>query len=212
MPSLEIIPAILETDVTEAVRKIESVRELVEWVQLDVTDTTFADVATFPLTDLPSIHASLKVEVDLMVADPAAYLQDCYQLGVQRVSFHIESVDDPQAVLDAMAEYGFERSISLKPDTPISDLEPYIDQLDMVLLHSVEPGKQGQVFIPQTLQRIEAVRTLSPDILIEVDGGVNEEVIQAVLDAGADIAAIGSALFEDNDPQAALDELQSTIG
>ncbi len=206
-----IIPAILTSDRQAAQATFKRLHRVVEWVQLDVTDGTFAGAVSITPDDLPPLPPNLKLEVDLMVQQPADYLAACYRAGATRVFCHIEPVTDVPALLKKMSQFGFTTGLSLKPTTPLDTVWPYLDAIDGVLLHSVPPGKQGQRFVMKTLTRVRQLRAKAPKLFIEVDGGVNSTNIAKIFAAGADAVAVGSALAKASNPVVALGHLRAAI-
>jgi len=204
-----IIPALLTSDRQAAKAALVKFEHVTEWIQLDVTDGKFAGAVSITPDDLPPLPASLKLEIDLMVEQPADYLAECYRTGATRVFCQIEPVKDVPALLAQMDQFGFTKGLSLKPETPLDVIWPYLDLIDGVLLHSVPPGKQGQKFLAKTITRVRQLRAKAPKTFIEVDGGVNSTNIAKVFAAGADAAAVGSALIKADNPTVALSHLQA---
>lgn len=204
-----IIPAILTGNRIAAQTALEKFAHITEWIQLDVTDGKFAGTVSITPDDLPPLPSSLKLEVDLMVQQPAEYFAACYRAGATRVFCQIEPVKDVPALLAQMDQFGFTKGLSLKPETPLDVIWSYLDQVDAILLHSVPPGKQEQRFLVKTITRVRQLRAKAPKIFIEVDGGVNSTNIAKVFAAGADAVAVGSALLKADNPTVALSHLQA---
>ncbi len=126
--------------------------------------------------------------------------------GADLITFHIEATDDPQSVIDLIKSTGIQVGISLKPSTPLSDIEPYYDQVDLILVMSVEPGFGGQGYMEGSTARIREIKyklnkqCLQDRVLIEVDGGIKLHNAKEVIDAGADVLVAGSAIFGSENP------------
>ena len=207
----EIIPAILTNDPSELSAKLDSLIGLTEWVQIDIMDGRFVPQISISLDQLSRLNSPFQFDVHLMVNNPEQYLEGCQTANVKRVLFQLEGTEDPEAVLSAMSIHGFERGIALRPQTPVEAIQPYLSWVTVVLLLSVEPGKQGQAFIPETIERIKQLRQIAPEVKIEVDGGINADNIAEVAAAGADYLVVGSAIVGQPSPAAALNELKAKI-
>lgn len=200
----EIIPAILTNDPAELKEKLQALAGLTRWVQIDIMDGLFVPQTSVPVAALAAIKHSFNLDIHLMVNAPERYLLDCKTVGARRVFFQLEGTQTPEETIEAMDQHGFEKGIALKPETAITSLKPYLSQINAVLLLSVEPGKQGQAFIPATLEKIKALRKLSPAIKIEIDGGINHDNIASLVAAGADYLAVGNAIVNQPDMAQAI--------
>mgnify|MGYP001572003884 CR=1 FL=1 len=145
-----------------------------------------------------------------MVENPIGYFLQCQQANIKRVISHIET-GDTENILKEAKKFNFQKGLALNPETPVEKIIPYINDIDVALLMSVHPGKQGQAFILTTLDKIKELKQLNSNIKIEVDGGVNIDNIRAISDAGADYFAVGSGLFEVEDSIKQFENLQMKI-
>ena len=165
-------------------------------------DGVFVPNLSFGITVISSIRkaTNLFFDVHLMITDPIRYVENFANAGADLINFHLEACDDPQAVIDAIKKTGKKVGITIKPKTPVEDLIPYLEQVDMILLMSVEPGFGGQSYIPGSTEKIKKLRTMLDDrglkTDIEIDGGVSLGNIREVLDAGCNIVVAGSAVFK----------------
>lgn len=209
MPKL--IPAILTDDLETLKTRLAALVGLTDWIQIDIMDGLFVPQTSISLEQLASLNANFSFDIHLMVNNPESYISGCRLANVKRVIFQLEGTNDPDALLDQLAGQTFETGIALRPQTPLGALEPWLDQIDTVLLLSVDPGKQGQTFIPETFEKIARLRQIAPQVTIEVDGGVNAENISAVASAGADLIVVGSAIMNAPDMAAAIDNLNRKI-
>jgi ribulose-phosphate 3-epimerase len=142
----------------------------------------------------------------MMVIEPEKLVNPFARAGADLITFHIEATDDPQSVIDLIKSTGIQVGISLKPSTPLSDIEPYYDQVDLILVMSVEPGFGGQGYMEGSTARIREIKyklneqCLQDRVLIEVDGGIKLHNAKEVIDAGADVLVAGSAIFGSENP------------
>jgi len=182
-----------------------------EAIHLDVMDGIFVPNLSFGLSVIESIRkvSDLMFDVHLMIKEPLSYIEQFAKAGSDMITFHLESDSDVQATIDAIKAQGKKVGISIKPATPVEALVPYLDQLDLVLVMSVEPGFGGQSFMPECLPKIAAIRALAPDVLISVDGGINGETSKLVKQAGANMLVAGSYFFKAEDKAAAVEAMKA---
>jgi ribulose-phosphate 3-epimerase len=171
----------------------------------DIGDGHFVEPVTVGPIVLHSIEAIVHREggvfdCHLMVDDPAHYFGALKSAGADSVTFHLEAVDDPRAVAASAREYDFQVGLAIKPGTPIEDALAVADGFDLVLCMSIDPGYSGQEFMPEALDRLRALRAALPaGVHLQVDGGITNENIRSVYDAGADLIVCGSAIFRMED-------------
>jgi len=212
----EIIPAILTSDETDLQNKINQLAGLVDWLQIDIMDGRFVpEVSVTPgAVAKISLPKNLNLEFHLMVENPLNFLTAGQLNQVRRIYFHLEPLKGEAAVKAVLAKIdslGLEKGIAINPETPIEKLAPYLDRLDAVMLLSVIPGKQGQGFIPEILEKVKALKKLSPRTKIAVDGGIGQENILSIALAGADYLAVGSAVVKNDNPGQALAKLRQKL-
>jgi len=204
---MEIIPAIIGKDFSEIKNKIESVKDHVRWVQIDVMDGKFAASKNWPyngegkVSDLDSIEClkndKVKIEAHLMVEDPENYIEEWVEYGADRIIIHVEATKKMGEIMAQLEESETELGVALKLETPISVLKDYAGELDTIQLMSIaEIGYYGHGFEKNVLSKIRVLRAKYPGVTIAVDGGVNLENAKSILDAGADNLVIGSAIFD----------------
>ena len=186
-----------------------------EMLHFDVMDGHFVPNISFGVPVLASLHRGMPsafFDVHLMISHPLAYVDAFAKAGADLINFHLESEDDPGAVLDAIRAAGCKAGMTIKPGTPAEALFPWLDRLDLVLVMSVEPGFGGQKFQSSALRKLEALKAEREarglQFLLEVDGGVNAGTAPFCVEAGADVLVAGSAVFLAADPAAALCELR----
>ena len=180
-----------------------------EMLHFDVMDGHFVPNISFGVPVLASLHRGMPsafFDVHLMISHPLAYVDAFAKAGADLVNFHLESEDEPGAVLAAIRAAGCKTGMTIKPGTPAEALLPWLDQLDLVLVMSVEPGFGGQKFQASALYKLEALKkereARGLSFLLEVDGGVNAETAPFCVEAGADVLVAGSAVFAAADPAA----------
>ena len=202
MPETIISASILNSDLADLKKTAGLVDGSgAEWLHFDVMDGEFVDNITFGSSVLAAVkpHARAFMDVHLMVSHPQKQVKLFADAGAQMITFHIESCCDPRSVIDEIHRLDCRAGIAVKPNTPVSEIKPYIGDVDMVLVMTVEPGYGGQGFIHDTLGKIREVRGLSPDKDIEVDGGINRETSKLVREAGANVLVAGTFLFRSED-------------
>ena len=207
----EIIPSILTDNINVAREQILQVDGLTQWIQIDIMDGVFVDNMSINISDLKDLDIKANLEVHLMVSDPESYLDDCRAIGVKRVIFHLESVDNCLDMISRVHQKGFEVGIALSPETDLERIKEYLPQINVVLIMGVKPGFGGQTFIHPTLDRIRKLRAMDINKKIEVDGGVTRENIYELKEAGANYFVVGSALYRDGEVDVSLRDLISEI-
>ena len=215
----KIAASILSADLADlradCVRLLEKGTDLLHF---DVMDGHFVPNISYGAPVLDCLHKALPevyYDVHLMISDPAKYAPDFAKAGAGLITFHLEAVPDAvPATIAAIRKTGCQVGISIKPGTPVEAVYPYLDQVDLVLVMSVEPGFGGQKFMPAAVERLAALRAECTKrglhTLLEVDGGINTETGPLCAAAGADWLVAGSSLFKAKDPDAVIQALHGT--
>ena len=178
------------------------------WIHIDVMDNQFVPNLTIGPPVVKSLRSRTQkfLDVHMMVVEPERLVEPFAKAGADMITFHIEAAEDPLSIIDLIKSTGSKVGISLKPSTPISEIEPFFDKIDLVLVMSVDPGFGGQGYIEASTNRIIEIKQklveqcLQDRVLIEVDGGIKLHNAKEVLDAGADVLVAGSAIFGTDDP------------
>ena len=175
----------------------------VDWIHFDVMDGAFVEQITYGSPVLKSVRAAtdMFLDVHLMVENPAQQVKFFAEAGAALISFHIESLSDAAETLKAIRTLGVKSALAVKPKTPIENVYPYLALCDMVLVMTVEPCYGGQAFMPETLDKIRALREKADGmglsgLSIEVDGGINAKTDPLVKETGADVLVAGTGLFK----------------
>jgi len=214
-----ISPSILSADFNQLGADCRMVLDAgAQMLHYDVMDGHFVPNISFGVPVLKSLHKALPdafYDVHLMITHPQQYAEAFAKAGASLLNFHLECDDDIQETIDAIKAQGCKVGMTIKPGTPVEELGYYLDQLDLVLVMSVEPGFGGQKYIPESTERIRTLRRMLDEkglehVHIQVDGGINRATIDEVLAAGANIIVAGSAVFGSNIEQN-VRELQEKI-
>lgn len=197
---MQIIPSLFVSDKKSFQKQLTGLGTSVNIIQIDIADGDFVDATTWSHNHAEEIQAllpfNLQVELHLMVRNPLEELKKWQKIEqVIRILVHYESVQNLHDILPTLHAYGWEIGIAINPNTPLWVLDPYLKEIKTVLFMGVMPGKQGQEFDASILQKIIDLRARGDNHFIEIDGGVNENTIPDILDAGADAICPGSAIF-----------------
>ncbi len=205
---LKLAPSILSADFARLGADVEEVSEVADLLHVDVMDGHFVPNLTIgpPVVKSLRAHTELFLDCHLMVDNPGVLLEEFADAGADRCIVHVE-LGDPRPLFDDLRARDVGVGLVLNPPTPVDSVLPYLDQIDLLLVMSVNPGWGGQAFIPEVLDKVEAVRKeidahgLACEI--EIDGGINADTAGDAAAAGVDILVAGSAVFRAPDPVAA---------
>ena len=212
---VRIAPSVLSADLVRLAEQVAAVEEAgADWIHVDVMDGRFVPNLTFGAGLVEALHriTKLPLDVHLMVVEPERYVDPFAEAGAAVFTFHPEATVHVQRQLATVRERGMQAGLALNPASPLSLVEDVLDDLDLLLIMSVNPGFGGQAYLPAATDKIRRARQLldarrSPAAL-EVDGGITRDTIGAARAAGADTLVAGSAIFYTDDPGRAVRELK----
>lgn len=196
-----IVPAIIARSQGELDSMLERLKGRVERVMLDVMDGVFVPNRSLDFDfELPG---GLEYEAHMMTVDPLERLSSLFG-KVDTAIVHVETVSDIGRAIERVRELGLRLTLAISPETEVSFIEPYLDEVDGVMVMTVNPGRYGGEFLPETLEKVRRIREIDREIPIEVDGGMNVENSKAARDAGANIIASGSFIMKSEDIERAV--------
>lgn len=211
-----IAPSILSADFARLGEEIKAVESAgADWIHADVMDGHFVPNITFGPLIVEAVRriTALPIDVHLMIENPDAYIADFAEAGATFISVHLETCVHIHRSVQLIRECGAKPGIVLNPSTPLQSLDWILEDVDYVLIMSVNPGFGGQQFIPSSLGKIRELRLKiegrNLNTLIEIDGGVNENTIADIANAGADVFVAGSAIFGSHDYKKTIDALRN---
>ena len=201
----KLAPSILAADFSNLGRDVKEIENAgVEYLHIDVMDGMYVPTISFGAPIVRSLRkvSSLVFDVHLMIEDPIRLIDEFVEAGADIITAHAEACIHLHRTITAIKEKGVKVGVSLNPSTPLNVLEYVLDELDMVLLMSVNPGYGGQSFLPLTIEKIKSLKEMIDKkdlkIDIEVDGGLSTDNVHLVLDAGANVIVAGTAVFKNN--------------
>jgi len=214
-----IAPSILSADFSKLGDEIQSVEKAgADWIHVDVMDGHFVPNITIgPLiVEAARRITSLPLDVHLMIENPDCYIEDFAKAGADLISVQVEACIHLNRTIQLIKSLDLRAGVVLNPATPLSAIEWILEDVDFVMIMSVNPGFGGQKFIPNSIDRVRALRKMIQEqglsILIEIDGGVNEKTIKNSSDAGVDVFVAGSAIFKSPDYKETISKFKELIG
>ena len=215
MSTVKIAPSLLAADFGNLQRDVELVNQSgADWHHIDVMDGVFVPNISYGMPVVKAIqkYAKKPMDVHLMIVDPDRYIQEFADLGAAYLTVHYEACTHLHRTLQAIKAAGMKAGVALNPHTSVQLLENVIQDIDLVCVMSVNPGFGGQSFIPNTFDKVRALKSLITEkgssALIEVDGGVSTANAKQLIAAGADVLVAGSFVFKSTDPKATIKSLK----
>ena len=208
-PNFKLAPSILSADFSNLQAALQICNKGgAHWIHVDVMDNQFVPNLTVGPLVVKSLRPKTEkfIDVHMMVVNPEKLVEPFAKAGADNITFHIEATNDPVGIIDLIRSCGSKVGVSIKPTTPLSDIFPILDKVDVVLIMSVEPGFGGQGYLPGSNERISEIRKYLNEkcldrVLIEVDGGIKLHNAKEIIDAGADVLVAGSAIFNTKNPE-----------
>ena len=211
-----ISPSLLAADFNNLGAEVKRIEEAgADYLHLDVMDGVFVPNISFGLPVIESLRKTcgLVFDVHLMITEPERYVERFANAGADIITFHYEACAEPAALIKKIREIGKKASISISPKTPAEAILPFLSELDMVLVMTVEPGFGGQSLIPETLEKVKIIRKAIDDngynCNIQVDGGISKKNISLVTEAGANVIVAGTAVFRSPDPKKTIEDMRN---
>lgn len=199
--NIKIAPSMLSADFANLERDLKEVEKNgADYLHVDIMDGHFVPNITMGPDQVAQLRKAVNIpfDVHLMITEPLKYIDRFADAGADIITVHVESDGDIQACLDAIVKKGVRPGLVVSPDTPLAVIEPYLDQLRMILIMCVYPGFGGQSYIPASTEKIRACRKMigNRNIDLQVDGGINFNTLKEVVEAGANVVVSGSCLFK----------------
>ena len=210
-----IAPSLLAADFSNLAQDIDRIRHAgANYLHLDVMDGIFVPNISFGPPVIASIRKKTKLffDVHLMIKNPQRYIENFIRAGADSITIHLESTSRPKDAIQKIKDHDMKAGIAISPATPYESVLPYLDMVDMVLVMTVEPGFGGQEMIPETLEKVRAIKKYVDehdlDVNIEVDGGITAENVHLAIEAGANVIVAGSAIFGSKTPSKVIAKMR----
>lgn len=210
-----VLPSLLQCDFGNLQSEIHSLEAVgIRGFHLDVMDGHFVPNFTYGMPIVSAVRklTRLPVDVHLMMSNPGDYLEQFAEAGADSLTIHAEIAADKVPLLRRIREMGLTTGLAINPSTSLQEIESLLDLCDLLLIMSVDAGFGGQAFNPVALDKLKSVKEKHPELLLEVDGGVNQRTIADCVQAGAQLLVVGSAIFGQEDYRRAVEQLADAIG
>ena len=205
----QVVPAILTDDPKALETMVRQAESFTNYVQFDIMDGQFVPSHSITWQHLASLPMKLRWEAHLMVLHPEDHVPGFHQAGAQKIVFHYEATPSPLEAISLIRDLGMKAGLAINPDTTVATILPLVDEVDSVLLLTVNPGFYGSKFIPEVMNKVAELRSARSDIEIGVDGGIKESSIAQIARAGVYVIYVGSAIFLQSPPGESFLHLQT---
>ncbi len=213
-----IAPSMLSCNFGKLEEEIEMVNKSdADWFHLDIMDGVFVPNITFgtPILDVFKKYSEKHLDMHLMIVNPENYVEKFASLGANTITVHYEACDNLKDTIKQIKKLNIKAGVAINPDTDVSLLKEFIDQIDLVCLMSVFPGFSGQKFINETYKRLKSLKTIisnsNANTIIQIDGGVSLDNAKKLVSIGADILVAGSFVFKSESPKKTIEKLYTAI-
>lgn len=208
MPRIKIAPSILSADLSKINQEIKEIEKYADLIHVDIMDGIFVPTTTVDSGFVKTIKTKVPLDVHFMVHEPSdSYIKEFIDAGAYSITIHEEACRNPSKQIEFIKKNRIKAAISIKPKSPLANIQKYLGMVDMVLIMTVEPGWAGQKFIAETMPKVRELRNLKPKLDIEVDGGINNYTARIAYDEGANVFVAGSSIFGKKDRIAAIKEI-----
>lgn len=210
MPTTFITPSLLAANFQHLQDEVASIEPYADWIQVDVMDGHFVPNLSFGAPVIRWLKTELPLDIHLMVSNPQDRIQEFLELQVSHITFHAEVTNaaQRQALIQAIHDGGATAGIAINPNTPLSAVEDVLSDIDLLLIMSVQPGFGGQKFMEEVLLKVTEARAKFPDLIIQMDGGIDATTAPKCIAAGANNLVAGSAIFQATDRAKVILELR----
>lgn len=181
----------------ESVDKVSSA----DMIHVDVMDGEFVPNKTVDSNYVSDIDSKIPKEVHLMIVNPEEHIEDYINAGAERVAFHLEATNVHESIIGILQAAGVKAGITVNPETPIEEADHLLEEVDFVLIMSVHPGKGGQDFLPEVLDKVKYVKSKHPNLEVEMDGGIDGKTAAKAVEAGVDVLVAGTYIYSGNEEE-----------
>jgi ribulose-phosphate 3-epimerase len=204
---IRIIPAVLTEDSNELSKMLQNAVHYTDYVQIDIMDGQFVPSRSISWTDIINVPSKPKWEAHLMVKSPENEIVNYQKAGADKVIFHFEATPQPWKSIEVARKLNIKIGMAFNPETSVSAILALVEKVDSVLFLSVNPGYYGAKYIPEVLNKVRDLHFLKPNLLLSIDGGINEKNLLEVAASGLNDICVGSGIFRQPDPAAAFRKL-----
>ncbi len=216
MPSLKIAPSILSADQDRLQDEINEVEKYSDLLQVDVMDNIFVPNITPQAELLKKFNTKVPLDIHLMVKEPSeeyikTFIIANKKLKINNITVHYEACSNLKKTLGFIKKNNIRAAVAINPKTPLYKIKGILDNIDMVLIMTVEPGFSGQKFLEECMEKVKELRKLNPNMDIEVDGGINDKTAPIAVKAGANILVVSSFIFKSKDKAASIKKILESV-